>query len=197
MEKGNILTGCRQLFGKWGVHRVTMDDVARHLGISKKTLYKVYTNKDAIVTDFVSRLVEESRLELKRQMVPGQALTIRLSIFNGFIVNQALALGAVLVYDIRKYHPAAYQLIKQHKHDLIIFLNDLLVEGQRSGIFRSNINPMLSAEWRINVLEWDVMEANHNLASIESKQSQFFDLILHGLQTNQDLKAAEKNESER
>jgi AcrR family transcriptional regulator len=191
MDKGHILKSCIHLFGKWGVHGVTMDDVARHLGIAKKTLYKIYTNKDAIVTDFVRRLVEENRLELKDQMVLGQTLTNRLLIFNRFIVNQALAWGAVLFYDIRKYHPSAYQLVKQYKHELIIFLNDLLVEGQRSGIFRSNIDPMLAAEVRIDVLEWNIMQANHNTQSIKSKQSQFFDLILNGLQTNQNLKATE------
>ena len=184
MEKDHIQTGCRHLFGKWGVHRVTMDDVSKHLGISKKTLYKVYTNKDAIVTDFVKHLVEESRLELKSRIVRGQTEIMRLSIFNWFIVKQALRLGAILFYDIRKYHPSAYELLKQYKHELILFLNDLLVEGQNAGIFRSNIDTMLSAELRINVLEWDIMETNHTVGAIKSKQNQLFDLILNGLQTN-------------
>jgi AcrR family transcriptional regulator len=193
MEKGHILKGCAHLFGKWGVHSVTMDDIARHLGVSKKTLYKIYDNKDAIVTDFVRSVADESRLELKTQMTPGQTFTTQFSIFNWFIVTQALALGTTLLYDIRKYHPSAYQLIKQYKHEMIVFLNDLLVEGQRTGMVRSNIDPMVSAELRINVLEWDMMEANHNRASIRSKQNQFFDLILNGLQANKNLNTAEKN----
>jgi AcrR family transcriptional regulator len=194
MDKGHILKNCTHLFATCGVHSVTMDDVARHLGISKKTLYTIFTNKDEIVIDFVRRLVEESRLELSSQMVPGLPVTIRLSIFNRFIVNQALAFGTVLFYDIRKYHPSAYQLIKQYKREVIILLNDLLVEGQRSGIFRSNLDPLLSAELRINILEWDIMEANHNIASIISKQRQFFDLILNGLQTNQNSEVDELRE---
>jgi len=94
-------------------------------------------------------------------------------------------LGAVLLYDIRKYYPSAYQLVKQHKHEIIVYLNDLLVEGQRSGTFRSNIDPMLSAELRINVLEWDIMEADHDTIPIKFKQSQFLDLMLNGLKVNQ------------
>lgn len=185
MEKGRIVEVCRHLFGKWGVHRVTMDDVAGHLGVSKKTLYKAYDNKDAIVVDVVRQVVEESRLELKRQKACGRTLAARFSIFNEFIVNQALALGAVLLYDIRKYYPSAYQLVKQHKHEMIVYLNDLLVEGQRSGTFRSNIDPMLSAELRINVLEWDIMEAARDTMPIKFKQSQFLDLMLNGLNVNQ------------
>ena len=64
---------------------------------------------------------------------------------------------------------------------MIIFLNDLLVEGQRSGVFRNNIDPMLSLELRMNVLEWDIMEANYTMTAIKSKQSQGFDLIFNGL----------------
>jgi TetR/AcrR family transcriptional regulator, cholesterol catabolism regulator len=96
MEKDQILAGCRHLFEKWGVHRVTMDEVCKHLGISKKTLYKVYVNKDAVVTDFVKHLIEESRLELRRRMLDGHTQIMRLSIFNWVIVEQALKHGALL-----------------------------------------------------------------------------------------------------
>lgn len=181
MEKDQILAGCRHLFGKWGVHRVTMDEVSKHLGISKKTIYKVYVNKDAVVIDFVKHLIEESRLELRRRMDDGHTQIARLSIFNWFIVEQAITLGAILFYDIRKYHPSAFNLFKNYKRELIHILNDLLVEGQSAGIFRNEINTMLSAELRVNILEWDVMEAKTNARAIASKQKQLFDLILHGL----------------
>jgi AcrR family transcriptional regulator len=151
MEKGDILKGCRNLFGRLGVHSVTMDDVARHLGISKKTLYKVYENKDAIVTDVVRKLIEENRSELNTRMACEQTLSNRLLVFNNFIVHQALAVRPIFLYDIRKYYPSAYSLVKQHKHEIVIYMTGLLVEGQRSGVIRSNIDPMLSAEFRIDV----------------------------------------------
>ena len=184
MEKDQIRAGCRHLFEKWGVHRVTMDEVCKYLGISKKTLYKVYINKDAVVIDFVKHLIEESRLELRRKILDGHTQIMRLSIFNGVIVEQALKHGAILFYDIRKYHPVAFNLFKNYKRELVHILNDLLVEGQSAGIFRNEINTMLSAELRINILEWDVMEAKTNARAVASKQKQLFDLILHGLQVN-------------
>ncbi|UII31156.1 TetR/AcrR family transcriptional regulator [Fulvivirga ulvae] len=184
MEKDRILAGCRRLFEKWGVHRVTMDEVSKHLGISKKTLYKVYVNKDAIVSDFVKHLIEESRLELRRRTADSHTEIMRLSIFNWFIIEQALTLGAILFYDIRKYHPAAFNLIKNYKHELTHILNNLLEEGQRAGMFRSEINTMLFAELRINILKWDVMEAKTNVRTIAAKQKQLTDLILHGLQVS-------------
>ncbi|AYB32648.1 TetR/AcrR family transcriptional regulator [Chryseolinea soli] len=180
MEKDHILAGCGHLFGKWGFHGVTMDDISRHLGVSKKTLYKVYTDKDAMVTDFVKLSVEKSRLDLKSRMTREETEIKRLSIFNGFIVNRALEAGPMFFYDIRKYYPAAYKLIKRYKHELIIMLNDLFVKGQQTGIYR-NFDTMLLAELRINVLEWDIMEADQTVESLESRQNQLFDLILNGL----------------
>lgn len=57
------------------------------LAYQKKTLYKVYVNKDAVVTDFVKHLIEESRLELRRRMLDGNTQITRLSIFNWVIVD--------------------------------------------------------------------------------------------------------------
>jgi len=171
-----------------------MDDLSRHLGISKKTLYKVYTTKDAIVTDFIKTLIAESRSELNHKVVNGQTEIMRLSIFNWFIVNQALTLGAVVLYDIRKYYPSAYQLLKQYKLELILILNALLVDGQNAGIFRSDIDTMLTAELRIDVLEWDIRDTTPAVRSIASKQKQFFDLFLRGLQqANQNTRSIARN----
>ncbi|MBL0741159.1 TetR/AcrR family transcriptional regulator [Chryseolinea lacunae] len=187
MEKGHILKVCRHLFGRRGVHGVTMDDVARYLGVSKKTLYKIYDNKDAIVTDVVRELVEESRLELRQQSTSDLTLTNRLSTFYEFIVNQALPFGVALIYDIRKYHPAAYQLVREHKQEMILFLNDLLIEGQHARKFRTDIQTMLLAEWMFNLLEFGILEANRDIMPVKFNQSQFFDILLNGLKVNRNL----------
>ena len=181
MEKADILAGCKYLFGKWGVHRVNMDEVSNHFGISKKTLYKIYDNKDAIVMDYVKYLIDESRKELKRRMDEAGTEVIMVSVFNWFIVEQSLTLGVVLFYEIKKYHPSAFDLLKKYKYELINFLNDLLKDGQRMGIFRSEIDTLVFAKLRIDLLEWEIMEAKTSAGNIASNQKLLFDLMLNGL----------------
>lgn len=180
MEKADILAGCKHLFGKWGIHRVNMAEVSKHFGISKKTLYKIYDNKDAIVMDYVKYLIDESRTELKRRMDEA-GTEVRVSVFNGFIVEKFITMGIVLFYEIKKYHPSAFDLLKKYKHELIAFLNDLLKDGQKAGIFRSEINTRVFAELRIDLLEWEIMEVKKSPGTVASNQKLLFDLMLNGL----------------
>jgi AcrR family transcriptional regulator len=48
--KGKILKGADELFTKYGVRSISMDDIARHLTVSKKTLYQHFADKEDIVT---------------------------------------------------------------------------------------------------------------------------------------------------
>ncbi len=48
-DETSIIASAQGLFHRFGIMSVTMDDVAHHLGISKKTLYCTAQNKDALV----------------------------------------------------------------------------------------------------------------------------------------------------
>ena len=54
---------CTEMFLTFGFKSVTMDDIARKLGVSKKTLYTYYSNKEelvrACVFDFFNYVTEE------------------------------------------------------------------------------------------------------------------------------------------
>ena len=52
-ELKNIMLKVRDLYRKYGIKSITMDDVARELGISKKTLYHFVTDKDDLVGKFI------------------------------------------------------------------------------------------------------------------------------------------------
>ena len=46
--KDRILKGAEELFLKYGIKSITMDDIAKHLGVSKKTIYQYYSSKDQL-----------------------------------------------------------------------------------------------------------------------------------------------------
>ena len=54
----NILLKVRELYMKYGIKSITMDDVAKELGISKKTLYQHITDKDDLVSKFIDNEIE-------------------------------------------------------------------------------------------------------------------------------------------
>ena len=54
-----ILKGAEDLFFRYGIRSVTMDDIAKHLGISKKTIYKSFKDKDQVVMRLIQQKLEE------------------------------------------------------------------------------------------------------------------------------------------
>ncbi len=63
-ELKNILLKVRELYMKYGIKSITMDDVASELGISKKTLYQYVTDKDDLVGKFIDNEIELRQEEI-------------------------------------------------------------------------------------------------------------------------------------
>ena len=53
-----ILAGAEELFSRFGIKNVTMDEIARHLGMSKKTIYLHYIDKNKLVQEVVNRMIQ-------------------------------------------------------------------------------------------------------------------------------------------
>ena len=56
--KDRILEKSDELFNRYGIRSVSMDDIASQLGMSKKTLYQYYADKDELVTDVFTSIME-------------------------------------------------------------------------------------------------------------------------------------------
>src|SRR5437763_6898277 len=59
--RGRIRVKAAEMFMKWGVRSVSMDDIANSLGASKKTLYQYFSDKDALVDAVVEQIVTENQ----------------------------------------------------------------------------------------------------------------------------------------
>ena len=59
-----IVQGGEELFLKAGIRNVTMDDIARHLGMSKKTIYQVFKDKDELVMALVRKKLNEDEEQM-------------------------------------------------------------------------------------------------------------------------------------
>src|SRR4029078_7115006 len=60
--RDKILKGAEGLFMKYGVRSISMDDIARHLTVSKKTLYQHFADKGDLVTT-----VSEAHIEISKK----------------------------------------------------------------------------------------------------------------------------------
>ncbi|MCU0394414.1 MAG: TetR/AcrR family transcriptional regulator [Chitinophagaceae bacterium] len=136
-----ILVKSFEQFKKYGIRSVTMDDVAAQCGISKKTLYQHFADKDTLVGTIMDHMIHKSEEQCCRYQ--HQSDNAIHEIFQSLVMLREMFEGVnpVMIYDLHKYHQAAYKKLDDHKQR---FLCDItrknLERGIAEGLFRPEIN---------------------------------------------------------
>ncbi len=136
-----IVANAKELFLKIGIRSVTMEDVARSLGISKKTIYSVFINKAALVHSCVLSDIN-SRKEEINSIFTANHNAIEEMIIMSINVSQLLKSIAIsVIYDLQKFFPDTWQLLQDYK---IRFIREHIVmnlrKGMDTGLYRDNID---------------------------------------------------------
>ncbi|MCR9171806.1 MAG: TetR/AcrR family transcriptional regulator [bacterium] len=139
-----ILERASTVYMRLGIKSVTMDDLARELGISKKTIYKYFDDKSDLVRSIV---------RMKTEM--DQALCMNCINQNGNAIDDLIQVSKLIAehignvnptvfHDVRKYHPDAWQVMENHRWGFVLntIVNNI-EKGQEEGIFRDDLNPQV------------------------------------------------------
>jgi AcrR family transcriptional regulator len=137
-----IIHACTELFGQHGFGKITMDEVARALGMSKKTVYKHFSGKEEIVRTIVINFRDETlgRIEeVSREKVDDPVLHIRKILET--LGDRLNRIHRPFVLDIRRYLPELWEEIDEFRRDVIKRMFNLIFErGREKKIFRSDID---------------------------------------------------------
>jgi AcrR family transcriptional regulator len=137
-----ILTRAQEMFAQFGYAKVTMEEIAEGLGISKKTLYKQFSNKGQIVReiidstkcatrDTIAAILEDKSVEFVE----------RLKNLLEFIGAQGEKLHGPMIHDLMRNNPELWQEIKEFRRENPLRdISRLIQEGMEQGIFRSDLN---------------------------------------------------------
>ncbi len=137
----DIVVSASLLFLQYGYKAVTMDDIAEHMHISKKTIYVYFSDKTSLVRSAVFHVFEE---------VKDRIITVQSSIENPIIALYEIKKIAVEVlgkkdkspqYQLQKYYPAIYlEIRKKELSALGETFKMNLKKGMESGLFRTSID---------------------------------------------------------
>ena len=179
--KERIKIQATALFMKYGVRSVSMDDIANSLGMSKKTIYQFYADKDELVDAVILHEIQhnESCCELDR--TGSENAVHELFLAMDMVVEMFQAMNPSLLFDLQKYHPKAFQKFHVHKNDYLYnVIRQNLVRGIKEDLFREDIKIDILSRFRVEIMllpfnpEFQA-KVKHNLAEIEEE------LILHYL----------------
>ncbi len=130
------------LFKTYGIRSVTMDSIAAHMGISKRTIYEIFSDKDDLIINVLKKMAHNQKELLEKILVESEnsiaAIFRLLEINRDFMQDMSPAFQA----DLRRYHNEV--LIKSANiHDLPDFKNSqqIIERGMEEKLFRNDINP--------------------------------------------------------
>lgn len=156
MEKEfeNIVEKVSNLYQKYGIKSVTMDDVSRELGISKKTLYAYVSNKEELVEKFIEHKTDQKRCNVK--WIQEQELNAieELLAVNEQVVEMLKNFNPATEYDLKKYYPALYTNLRKHRMDSMykaVFNN--IEKGKKEGFYRAELNGEIIAKIYVSRIE--------------------------------------------
>lgn len=193
--KTKIIKGAETLFMKYGVRSISMDDIARHLSVSKKTLYQHFEDKEDIVTVACQSHIELMMSEFEKIRINAKDAIDELAKISTFLKRNSEELNPALLFDLQKYHPKAWSVWINHKHK---FVHDSVVRNLKQGIaegyFRPEIDLFVIAAMRLELVQLPFDDrvfppSRFNLAEV---QMQVFEHFVHGLLTDKGRKLYQK-----
>jgi len=137
----NLLNNISILFKKYGVKSVTMDDIAREFGISKKTLYQHFENKTDVVYKVALFEFDNEREELEKLCQEHQHVIDQLFVISKLMIEINFKLTLSLTYSMDKYYSKIWSelLNKRETHILNIITNNFNT-GIKQGIYRKDVD---------------------------------------------------------
>lgn len=192
-ESSKIIDTAGEMFFRLGIRSVSIDDICRELGMSKKTFYVYFASKDELVEQLLQaklKIMDEKMEELQvrrdfRQLVAK------------FLKHQANERNDVrrvpqLVYDLKKYYPRQFADFQQkafemHKHYIMQYLQ----QGIDEGYVRANLNIELTAVLFAKIhsdaiRDLEIIEAHgHNMHQLGHTA---MDIFVRGILSDEGLK---------
>lgn len=145
-----ILNKARELMFQTGVKHVTMDDLATQLGISKKTIYQYYKDKDALVSSVVENELANHALICNQSMQAADNAVHEIFLLMTVIQEMFNRMNPLALFEIEKYYPMAFEKIKNHKDDFIFsMISKNLEKGIAEGLYRKDVDVTILSKYRL------------------------------------------------
>lgn len=184
--KDRVLQGAEELFFKYGIKSVTMDDIAKHLSISKKTIYQFYGDKNEIVDTLMRLKLEEDKTIIQQIHLESENVITEVFGLMKHMSQMFSKLIPNVFYDLQKYHPEAWKLFNEFKEECMeTMVENAIKKGVKEGLVRADINTKIIARLRMEEIQ---LGFNANVFppdkyKIVDIQLELLDHFLHGICT--------------
>ncbi len=139
--RDRIIHEAFELFVKYGIRTVTMDQIAGQLGISKRTLYESFKDKNNLLLEGMKVFMMNKKEEALEIVKKTSNVVEAIYTFGKWGDDTKRKITPLFFEDIRKYYPEIYELFfSKHKIRDFTITHTLIVKGMDEGVFLKDLN---------------------------------------------------------
>lgn len=182
-----IINKARDLFFSYGLKSVSMDDLARRSGTSKKTIYQLVADKSELVDKVVDNLVR-GHAETLGQCRAEARNAVEEVVFRGRVPFVTLAsVSRNFFYELERFFPAAWARLVAHRQQVMVpAIIENLERGVKEGYYREDLKRELVAGIRLQqiITALNPQEFTGHPTSTQKLMNDLTEFYLHAITNN-------------
>ena len=188
------------LFMQYGLRSVSMDDIANSMGMSKKTIYQYFTDKDQLVDEVVSLKINQNQLICDCDRSRAENAIHEIFLAMDLVTQMFRSMNPSLLFDMQKYYPKAFGKFLEHKNNYLYnVIKTNLHTGIKEELYRPDLKIDVLSRFRVESIVLPFNPEFHTKVKSDMAEIQE-ELTLHflfGLVTQKGYKVALKYQQER
>lgn len=153
-RKKHLLQNALNVFMKKGIKCINMDEMAKELGISKKTLYLFVKDKEDLVNQATDVFCDKEDVAIEKITSQNlNAIEESLAI-KKWVLSVTHGIHPSVGYDLEKYHPAVAKKMQLNRSKNVYkTIHDNIIKGQKEGLYRQDLNAEIITKIYIGRME--------------------------------------------
>lgn len=151
--KDRIKQKATELFMQYGLRSITMDEIAVQSGVSKKTIYLFFADKDALVESVLQAIITHNQDCCIQDKAKAADAVHEIFLAVDMMQEMFQNMNPSILYEMEKYHPKAYSMFLKHKYE---FLFKILMENIKRGVaedlFRTDFDAEVIVKARLETM---------------------------------------------
>ena len=193
--KERIQQKAEELFNRYGIRSVTMDEIAGQLGSSKKTIYQSFADKDELVFAVFNKHMVENENQCLADKERAENAIHAIFLDLDMVEEMLKTMNPYVLYDLERFHPNVYKKFNEYKHGFLYrIIKDNINRGIQEELYRPDIDTEIISRYRVGTLmiamNMDIFPKGHfNILDIELEIALLF---LYGIATPKGIKLIHK-----
>lgn len=191
--KNTIFTVALKLFAKYGYDKVTIEDIAKHSKISKGNFYTHFDSKDSVLVEQFYR-IDAHYIEVFKNLPDNESASNQLRLIIGAMCDYCkniCGINTIQVVYANQVSPNKHvKILNNKERPFYKFISDIIVHGQNTGEFRSDMKPdelveLVARFCRALLYDWCLY---NNTFDLQVEGTQYTEFILSTLRKEKENK---------